>query len=321
MLVGASAVSRIKYLSVSLFLLALIAWIVEGLIATETITFSPISMPDFSNLLAESLQYLVFLAFFAVAAGSLIVMILDRRMLIESLKGLISQPQDASSQSTLKRLLTWTVSFGIIFAFVWLLTSGGIKSFLGLEGGQPPTPGDGDGSGGGASPTLPPNGTSVPESPLMPTLFLVSGVLLIAAVFVGGLLFVQAVREIREEAMVPPPEEALQEEALTVVGEAISEITAYEGDLDFRAAIIKCYRRLCELLAQHNCQIQKHETVQEFRISASKLLNLPDEPLFTLTNLFEEARYSIHEINEAKRNEALKCLEEIRDHLTGGKND
>lgn len=313
----ALSVSRLKYLIISLFLLSLIAWIVEGLIATETITFSAYSLQEVLNLLANSLQYSIFLAFFAIAIGSLTAMILDRRIFIDSLKGLISQPQDESSQSLLRRLLTWTVGFGAIFAVVLFLASGGIGnlSFPGLGGGgQPP--------GGGTSPPSLPNGTPVSEPPLLPTLLWVSGIIIIAAVFVGGLLFIQAIREMREEAkVVPLPEEVLQEEALTVVGEAISEITAHEGDLDFRAAIIKCYERLCELLAQRNCQIQKHETVQEFRISASKLLNIPDKPLSALTNLFEEARYSIHEIDEAKRNEALTCLEAIRDYLIGGKND
>lgn len=313
----ALSVSRLMYLIISLFLLSLIAWIVEGLIATETITFSAYSLQEVLNLLANSLQYSIFLAFFAIAIGSLTAMILDRRIFIDSLKGLISQPQDESSQSLLRRLLTWTVGFGAIFAVVLFLASGGIGnlSFPGLGGGgQPP--------GGGTSPPSLPNGTPVSEPPLLPTLLWVSGIIIIAAVFVGGLLFIQAIREMREEAkVVPLPEEVLQEEALTVVGEAISEITAHEGDLDFRAAIIKCYERLCELLAQRNCQIQKHETVQEFRISASKLLNIPDKPLSALTNLFEEARYSIHEIDEAKRNEALTCLEAIRDYLIGGKND
>ena len=314
----ALSVSRLKYLIISLFLLSLIAWILEGLIATETITFSAYSLQEILNLLAESFTYLFFLAFLAIAVGSLAVMVLDRRMLIESFKGFIGQPQESSKQSLLRRLLTWTLGFGAMLAFVLFLASGGIGNFLNFPG----LGGGGQSPGGGASSPSLPSGTSISE-PLMPTLLWVSGIIIIAAVFVGGLLFIQAIREMREEAKVvpPPEEEVLQEEALNVVGEAISEITAHEGDLDFRAAIIKCYERLCELLAQRNCQIQKHETVQEFRISASKLLNIPDKPLSVLTNLFEEARYSTHEIDEAKRNEALKCLEEIRNHLIGGKND
>lgn len=316
MLMEESPFSRTKYLIVSLFLLALIAWIVESLIFTETITFSAYSLHGILNMLAGSIQYLIFLAFFAIAVGSLAAMVLDRRMFIESLKGLISQPQDESSQSLLKRLLTWTLGFGVIFAVVLFLASGGMGNFPNLPG----LGGGGQSPGGGAPPPSSPNDVSGSEQ-FLPTLLLMSGIILIAAMFVGSLLFVQAVREMREEAKaVPPPEEeVLQEKALNVVGEAISEIKAYEGDLDFRAAIIKCYERLCNLLAQHNCQIQKHETVQEFRVSASKLLNIPEKPFYTLTNLFEEARYSIHEIDEMKRNEALKCLEEIRDHLSGGK--
>ncbi|MEM2995103.1 MAG: DUF4129 domain-containing protein [Candidatus Bathyarchaeia archaeon] len=306
-------VSRVKRLMVSLFLLGLIVWIVEGLIASERITFSVFSMPDASNMLAESFEYLILLVFFVIAAGSLTVIILDRRMFIEYLKGLLSQPRDESKQSTLKRFLAFTIGFGVMFTIIWFSASS--KWYLGI----PTLDGGNQSSQIGDNSTLQ-NNTYEPQS-LMPTLWLVSGVLLIVAVFTGGLLFIQAAKEAREEALavLHLEEEVLQEKALNVIGEAISEITVHEGDLGFRAAIIKCYERLCELLAQHNCQIQKHETVQEFRVSASKLLNIPDKPFSTLTNLFEEARYSVHEINEAKRNEALKCLEEIKNHLTSGK--
>jgi hypothetical protein len=132
----------------------------------------------------------------------------------------------------------------------------------------------------------------------------------------GGALLFQAVGELKQESVeVPAEEEVLQKEALNIVQEAMLNIAVQEGDLDFRSAIIRCYKKLCELMAENDCQIKSNETAQEFRISASKLLNIPDEPFSTLTNLFEEARYSLHEIDEAKRNEALKCLEGIRTHL------
>ncbi|MDW8022225.1 MAG: DUF4129 domain-containing protein [Nitrososphaerota archaeon] len=300
---------------ISLFLLSLIALILEGLVAAEKITFSPI-LSDLSSIAVEVIRYLVLLVFSAVTAGALIVMILNRRLFINFLKGLIGGPRDAGNQSMLRQVLTWAVGFGVMFVTMWFFAGGGIGglSFTISEDGQSPIV-----DGEVPSPTP----LSVPqEPPQIPTLFLVPSILFIVVVFVCGVLFIQALRETREENMnVPPPleDKLLQEEALTVVGEAISEIKTREDGLDFRAAIIRCYERLCELLAQYNCQIQKHETVQEFRINASKLLNIPDEPLSMLTNLFEEARYSRHEVGEAKRNEALKCLEEIKSHLAGSR--
>ena len=130
---------------------------------------------------------------------------------------------------------------------------------------------------------------------------------------------VQAIREIREEAKAPlaplKDDDVLEEKAFNVVKETISSII-HEGD--FRAAIIRCYQRLCELLARYNCQIKDHQTVQEFRISASRIQDIPEKPFDVLTRLFEEARYSLHEIDEAKRNDALRFLAEIRDHLSSG---
>ncbi|MEM3641803.1 MAG: DUF4129 domain-containing protein [Candidatus Bathyarchaeia archaeon] len=309
-------VRQIKHLIVSLCLLSLIALIVEGLIAAEEITFSPF-LPDISSMVVEAIRYLVILVFSAIAAGALILMILNRRLFIKLFKGLISRrPRDTNNQSMLKQVLTWAVSFGIIFVTAWVFAGGGIGnlSFTSPEAGQPLVV---DGEVPSPAPSSVPS-----ESPFIPSLFLVPSLLFVAVVFVCGLLFVQALKEAREEAVdISPPseEEVLQKEALTVVGEAISEIKTREDDLDFRTAIIKCYKRLCELLAQYNCQIKKHETVQEFRITASKLLNIPEEPLSLLTNLFEEARYSRHEVDEAKRNEALKCLEKIKSHLAGDK--
>jgi hypothetical protein len=127
---------------------------------------------------------------------------------------------------------------------------------------------------------------------------------------------VQAMREIRNAAKAPMNDyNVLEEKAFKVVKETISTII-YEGD--FRTAIIGCYERLCELLAGYNCQIRNHQTVEEFRIFASKILNIPEKPFAMLTRLFEEARYSLHEIDEAKKNDALRFLTEIRNHLNSG---
>lgn len=313
---GVMDVRRTNYLIISLLLLFLMALILEGLIASEKIAFSPI-FPDVSSVVIEVIRYLVLIGFSAMAVGALTVMILNRRLFINFLKSLIGGPRDASSQSMLRQLLTWAFSFGVMFATMWFFMGGGIGSlsFTVSEESQPPII---DGEVPSPTPMDTPS-----ASPLAPPLFLVPSILFTAVLFVCGLLFVQALREAREEnrdnASPLEEEEGLKEEALTVVGEAISEIKAHEDSLDFRAAIIRCYERLCELLAQYDCRIQKHETAREFRIHASKLLNIPDEPFSTLTNLFEEARYSRHDVDEAKRNEALKCLEDIKNHLTGGK--
>jgi hypothetical protein len=251
------------------------------------------------------------MVFLVLAVGSLAMLILGRREMIELFKASISKGHERNGRDTLTRIFAWVVGFGAVFAVVWLLPRVNMGDFSTSIG--PAT----EQSASGV-PQLPsPSEVFVPSA-LPPGLLLVPAVVLVAVAFVGGLVLFQAVREIKEEsAEVPLQEEVMQKEALSAVKQAISSIMIKEGDSDFRVAIIRCYRRLCELLADRNCQIKRHETVQEFKVSASGCLSIPDGPFSALTNLFEEARYSLHEISESERSAALKCLGEIEDHLTG----
>jgi hypothetical protein len=263
------------------------------------------------NLLPIVFQYLIFLTFLVIAVGSLVILILERRWLVEVLKVSISKGYDSNDQGRLTRLIAWVVGLGTIFAIIWFLPRVGIGELWGSL-----KPGDVQSPGGAPQPSLP-SDILVPN-PFPLNLLLVPAIISVAVVLVGGLLLFQAVRETKEESMeVPQEEEVLQKGALNVVREAISNIMIREGDSDYRAALIRCYQKLCELLAESNCRIKEHETVQEFRVSASGSLSIPDGPFSALTNLFEEARYSLHEIDEGKRNEALNCLEEIKDHMVG----
>lgn len=305
----ARLVSRFKQLLISLFLLSLIAWIVNGLIASDTVTISAFPLIMDLNSLADSFRYSVFLILLAMSAGALIILILDRRTGIETLKALISSYGESNNQNSRWKFIGLIASFAILSITIILIQYFKIGNLL-----KPPI------SSGNEPPSnslLQPSSHTTVLTPQLPfTLLLAFGIVLLAIMFVGGLMTVQAIREIREEAEVTLKEDdVLEEKAVNVVKETISSII-HEGD--FRAAIIRCYQRLCELLARYNCQIEDHQTVQEFRMSASKILNIPEKPLAVLTGLFEEARYSLHEIDEAKRNDALRFLAEIRDHLSSG---
>lgn len=310
----ARLVSRFKQLLISLFLLSVIAWIVNGLVASDTVTISAFPLRIDLNSLADSFQYAAFLILLAMSAGALIVLILDRRTEIETLKALISRRGDSIAYENSR----WKF-IGIVagFAIAWIAILVAILFLKQLKLGNPISAGNEQSPNNFLQPSSPTT-TSTP-SPLPFSFLLAFGIILLAIMFVGGLMAVQAIRETREElggeAKVPLKEDVLEEKAANVVKEAISSII-HEGD--FRAAIIRCYQRLCELLARYNCQIEDHQTVQEFRMSASKILNIPEKPFAVLTGLFKEARYSIHEIDEAKRNDALRFLAEIRDHLSSG---
>jgi len=183
-----------------------------------------------------------------------------------------------------------------------------------------------------ASPLLPPSGkpagdgnfTSTPwpflPQPSASTSLIVgyaSGIIVLVITVVGVLLMFQAVRETSWGYEEPPqdsPEERVKESALLAVQEAIHRI---EEEEDFRMAVIKCYRRLCETLEEHGVPSREYQTAREYESTVSDVLDIPTDPLSVLTELFEEARYSLHEIGQKEQNRALSSLVYVRDRLSG----
>lgn len=111
----ARLVSRFKQLLISLFLLSLIACIVNGLVASDTVTISAFPSTIDLNSLADSFRYSVFLIFLAMVTGALIMLILDRRTGIEAPKALISGRGDSNDQNSLWRFIAVIASFAIMF--------------------------------------------------------------------------------------------------------------------------------------------------------------------------------------------------------------
>jgi hypothetical protein len=305
-----SVVSRSKQLLVSLLLLFLIAWIVNGLAATDKVAVPSYPfMIDLSNAV-EPLQYFFFFAFLAILIGGLIMLIRDRRLLIEIMKAQMvpgkGERNRHNSMLTLIASILISGLFLMIILYVARPALNNLNPFASSENQQPY-----------ANPSESVPGTNMFNPPIWSyNLFVAPALLIPVILFAGCLMAVQALREMREESKGDSQEsdEILEQKAFTAVKQAISTITN-EGD--FRTAIINCYQRLCELLAKHNCKIEDHQTAQEFETSALKALSIPESYFSTLTRLFEEARYSLHEIDQAKRNDALGCLTKIRDSLVG----
>ena len=66
---------------------------------------------------------------------------------------------------------------------------------------------------------------------------------------------------------------------------------------------------MCEMLSREGLNIRLDETAREFSAEASSKLRLGSDAVRSLTFLFEEARYSAHDIEEEKRTAALSELE------------
>ena len=313
-----TTINRLKIMVISIFLLTLTAWLLEGLITTEQIVFPTVNLPDLTAMAIEFFRYLFILLFFALSAGILLILIIERRLFIELFKGVLSKDRNLKDERFLKNIMSF-LGFATFIVFLWwVMGSGTINLGFNVVNDQT--------AQNHETIPSPPSGDNISEPLGVPPLFIVvPTVLIVAASAVFSIIFIQALRETRKEKIEEwklasaqlEEDNKMLEEAAEVVAESVSKMQASSENTSYRSIIIDCYERLCELLARYNCKIQKHQTVQEFRAAASQLLKLPNEPLTRLCNLFEEARYSLHEIDEIKKNMAIKCLKEISDYLIG----
>jgi hypothetical protein len=93
-----------------------------------------------------------------------------------------------------------------------------------------------------------------------------------------------------------------------------AEKVLYELDTgdSIRNAIYNVYRKFLEVMKNHKLIRKESMTVQEFAVVVRQNLPLPPGPLYGLTNVFEEARYSDHKLGITSKNRALKCFRNVR---------
>jgi hypothetical protein len=93
----------------------------------------------------------------------------------------------------------------------------------------------------------------------------------------------------------------------------LADIFAYTAELlaagdETREAIFNCYESLCAILMRHRFLRRDFETVREFEMAIRKALPINEQALVALDSVFEEARYSRHEMGEAHKSQAQDAL-------------
>ncbi|MBI5000663.1 MAG: DUF4129 domain-containing protein [Euryarchaeota archaeon] len=106
-----------------------------------------------------------------------------------------------------------------------------------------------------------------------------------------------------------------RDEAAAIITGAIKEIEEGAG---LRAAVLRCYSSMVKLFDDKGVRLRPQMTPREFEGAVRNGLKLQEESLTALTRLFEEARYSTHEITEDDRGRALECLDSVRRALASG---
>ncbi|MEL9999088.1 MAG: DUF4129 domain-containing protein [Thermoplasmata archaeon] len=84
---------------------------------------------------------------------------------------------------------------------------------------------------------------------------------------------------------------------------------------DIKGAIMKAYYDLSKILKNHGIIEENYLTPREFESITLKRLNIDKTPFETIVVLFEEARYSLHPLNEDHRKIAIDSLETIKKML------
>jgi hypothetical protein len=93
----------------------------------------------------------------------------------------------------------------------------------------------------------------------------------------------------------------------------LSDIFSYTAELlaagdEMREAIYMCYENLCQVLMKHGYLRRDFETIREFEMGIRKALPIKETSLMNLDQVFEEARYSAHEMTDQHKQFAQESL-------------
>ena len=122
-----------------------------------------------------------------------------------------------------------------------------------------------------------------------------------------------AAHRMRRRADLPPrPPASLEEELLVAVDDSIDDLRA---ERDERRAVIAAYARLERAFAAHGLPRRPHEAPLEYLSRVLRAVRVRADAAVALTELFERAKFSPHEIDAAMKDEAITALVAVREDL------
>ena len=133
------------------------------------------------------------------------------------------------------------------------------------------------------------------------------GLLVIAsAIFARGAIL--SWKQTRDE--VDLQAEISRAEAIASVEDAFRILRAQQG-VDPRTRIISCYQRMIQAAQGSGARVTSDQTARELEVAIRNMLNIDEPAIRNLTDLFEEARYSLHPIGEDDAEMAQQYLQSI----------
>jgi hypothetical protein len=136
------------------------------------------------------------------------------------------------------------------------------------------------------------------------------GIMFTALLVVCGFVLIQSFRvsmkETSETSTLYPGNEV---QGLQAVGEALT--LADDETLDPRSRIIRSYEELISAASRLGAAISSDQTARELERNIRTTFLLQGDAIHGLTILFEEARYSLHNITEGDVSKAVKYLQDV----------
>jgi hypothetical protein len=137
--------------------------------------------------------------------------------------------------------------------------------------------------------------------------------LAIAAVSGGFIVYQWRTR--KKRSLVPLERQSIvADDFVATIGDAIDDL---EAEPDARRAVIAAYARMEGVLTRNGLRRRPSETTVEYLRRILLGLTARGDSVKRLTALFEEAKFSRHEIDDTMKQEAIGALREIRDELQG----
>lgn len=167
------------------------------------------------------------------------------------------------------------------------------------------------GGGGGNATTA--NATVPPPAP--DTIKVIGVFGLFAFFFAFWAIIIMALAKLARERSTKLDYSDLELQAQEVADTIQRTIDALAGGSDTRATVIRCYTDMCGVMAKYGVVEEEHLTPREFEELAREALPVPDRQIHELVMVFEEARYSDHEMDEQDSQRALSALEGVKERL------
>jgi hypothetical protein len=106
--------------------------------------------------------------------------------------------------------------------------------------------------------------------------------------------------------------EGIEEELARAIGSTIDDL---RGERDARRAVIAAYANMERILASHGLARGRSEVPYEYLARVLQLLRVRESAVRSLTELFEYAKFSEHEIDHAMKERAIESLLTVREDL------